>query len=165
MTIEQAEQISSRYRDLLTDTDKRGSRQDPSLLPAPKETILKAIKVEIAQLQFIDALSEKLLKPLINAAMFLDSFSRSSLNSGDFIRAMQSRRKEIEQFVEDLSQIRRGDPFYWQRVYQMIGISLETQATSFFEGMKLKFGFRPKAPVAEPVRPSQRVSLGRYIIE
>ena len=165
MTIQQAEQISARYRDLLSDTSKRGSRQDPSLLPAPKDTIMKAMQLEIAQFHFIDSLSENLLKPLINAAMFLDSFSRNPLDSAEFIKAMQTRRRQMEQFVQELTPIRRGDPFFWQRVYQLVGVSIDTQPTSFFEGMKLKFGFRPKPPPSDSSRPSHKVSLGRYILE
>ena len=165
MTIQQAEQISARYRELVSDTGRRGSRQDPSLLPASKETILQAIQLEIAQLHFLDVLSDRLLRPLVNAVMFLDSFSRNPMDSADFIQAMQSRRQEIERFVQEVKAIARTDPFFWQRIYQRIGISIETRATSFFEGMRLKLGFAPKSASTKPSAPAQKVSFGRYILE
>ena len=48
MTITEAEQFIRSYQEVLSDETKRGSRRDPSLLPAPKEWVMKAIKLEIA---------------------------------------------------------------------------------------------------------------------
>ena len=49
MTIQQAEQFIRAYLQVLSDDTKRGSRRDPSLLPAPKERVMKAIKLEMAR--------------------------------------------------------------------------------------------------------------------
>src|SRR2546430_11377187 len=76
MTIQQAEQWVRDYQSVLSGDTKRGSRRDPRLLPAPKEKLLQAIKLQFAQLFFFNShTNEDLTKPLIKAAMFLDSFS------------------------------------------------------------------------------------------
>src|SRR6267142_5354860 len=114
MTIQQAEQIIHAYQDLLSDESKRGSRRDPSLLPASKEQIMTAIKLEIAQLFIFNShTNESLIKPLTNAAMFLDSFSDLPIETTDFIQSMHRRRREIDSFYVELIKFDRAAPFYW----------------------------------------------------
>ena len=137
MTIQQAEQWVRDYQKVLSGDNKRGSRRDPRLLPAPKEKLLQAIKLQLAQLFFFNShTNEDLTKPLIKAAMFLDSFSDLPTGATEFIESMHRRRREIDSFCMELLKLQRSDQFYWQRVYAMLGINSETKTTSFFEGMK-----------------------------
>src|SRR5262249_23272923 len=103
MTIQQAERFIKDYLKLLTDDSKRGSRRDPSLLPVPKDEIIKAIKLELAQLFLLNShTNEELTKPLINGAMFIDSFSDLPFEASDFIESMHRRRREIDSFYVEL---------------------------------------------------------------
>ncbi|SRR6266511_2212120 len=146
MTIDQAERLSHAYQQVLADEEKRGGRRSPDLLPASKEQVVLALKLEIAQLFFIQAeVNESLCKPLINAAMFIDSFNELPMDAGTYIQSMQQRQHEMENFILELSKLERNHPFYWQRVYSILGITSETKTTSFFEGLKqrLRLGQRP----------------------
>jgi hypothetical protein len=148
MTIDQAEGVSQAYQQVLADDERRGGRRNPSLLPAPKETVIRALKLEIAQINHIQAEpNEGLYKPLINAAMFIDSFNDLPMDAGTFIQAMQQRQREMEDFIRELSKIERNHPFYWQRIYSLLGIASPTKTTSFFEGIKSRFrrGQKPNA--------------------
>ena|SRR6266516_3677137 len=141
MTIQQAEQWIRAYLEVLSDDTKRGSRRDPSLLPAPKERLMKAIKLEMAQLFLLNSHSnEDLTKPLINAAIFIDSFSEIPLETSEFIESMHRRRREIDSFYVELLKLDRADSFYWQRVYTILGIDVETKRTTFFQEIKQRFG-------------------------
>src|SRR5437773_3566242 len=141
MTIHQAEQYIHDYQEILADETKRGSRRDPSVLPAPKEWVLKAIKLEMAQLFLLNShTNESVTRPLINAAMFLDSFSELPFEPSEFIESMHRRRREIDSFYVELLKLDRKDGFYWQRVYAMIGIDVGTKKTTFFQEVKLRFG-------------------------
>src|ERR1051326_2273850 len=149
MTIHQAEQFIRAYQELLADDTKRGSRREPSLLPAPKESVMKAIKLEIAQLFLLNShTNESVTRPLINAAMFLDSFSELPLEPAEFIESMHRRRRELDAYYVELLKLDRRDAFYWQRVYTMVGIDIGTKRTTFFEEIKLRFGFGPKSDEA-----------------
>ena len=150
MTIDQAERVISAYQQVLADDEKRGGRRNPSLLPVPKEAVITALKIEIAHLFYIQAeTNESLCKPLISAAMFIDSFSDIPMDAGSFIQSMQQRQREMEDFVLELSKIERNHPFYWQRVYSLLGIASETKTTSFFEGLKMKLRFGQKSATAD----------------
>jgi hypothetical protein len=139
MTIDQAQRVCRAYQQLLADDEKRGGRRSPSLLPVPKETVIMALKLETAQQFFIHAEThEGLYKPLINAAMFIDSFSDFPMDAGTYIQSMQQRQREMDGFILELLKIERNHPFFWQRVYSLLGIESETKTTSFFEGLKLK---------------------------
>ena len=145
MTIQQAEQFIRAYLEVLSDDTKRGSRRDPSLLPAPKDRMMKAIKLEMAQLFLLNSHSnEDQTKPLINAAMFIDSFSDLPLETSQFIESMHRRRREIDSFYVELLRLDRTDPFYWQRVYTMLGIDIETKRTTFFQDLRERFGLGSK---------------------
>ena len=145
MTTDQATQLSLDYQQVLADQEKRGGRRSPHQLPAPKEIVITALKLEIAQLFFIQAeTNDTLWRPLINAAMFIDSFDDLPMEAGAYIEAMQQRRRELDDFVLELLRIERNHPFYWQRVYSLLGIASETKTTSFFEALKQKFRFRQK---------------------
>src|SRR5262249_51624516 len=134
MTITQAEQLIRDYQEILADESKRGSRRDPSVLPAPKECVMKAIKLEMAQLFLLNShTNESITRPLINAAMFLDSFSELPFEPSEFIASMHRRREEIDAFHMELSKLDRADGFFWQRVYAMIGIDVGTRKTTFFQ--------------------------------
>jgi len=165
MTTRQAEQWIQDYQKVLANNNKRGSRRDPTLLPAPKEQIVKAIKLQLAQLFLVNShTNEDLTRPLINAAMFLDSFSELPIEAAEFIEAMHRRRHEIDSFCVNLLTLDRRDPFYWQRIYTMLGISSETRKTSFLEGMKHRFGIGspaglPQAEDSAGPRPVGRLTL------
>ena len=124
----------------MADNEKLGGRRNPALLPASKEEILTAIKLEIAQLYFINSATEELLQPLIRAAMFIDSFTHEALDAVAFFEDMQRRRKEIQDFHGELMRIPRAAAFYWQRIYALIGVSLETKSHTFFNKLKCKLG-------------------------
>src|SRR6185295_12102835 len=98
MTIQQAEQLIRDYQRVLPQGAEKGSRRNPSLLPAPKEQLMTAIKLEIAQLFFINSLTDDLWGPLVQGAMFLDSFNDIPLAASSFIESMQRRRKEVDAF-------------------------------------------------------------------
>jgi len=76
-----------------------------------------AIKLQMAQLYYINAHTEEILKPLIDAAIVVDSFTHLPLDTAGFIRAMQERRAEFNDFYLDLVKINRSDEFFWQRIY------------------------------------------------
>src|SRR5512135_2285437 len=117
MTLQQAEAYIREYQQLLSEDPRRGSRRNPNLLPTSKENLLRAIKLQIAQLYYINAHTEDMLRPLIDAAIFVDSFSYLPLDTATFINAMQQRRTEFNEFYLDLVKINRNDRFFWQRVY------------------------------------------------
>ena len=145
MTIQQAEQFVRAYLQVLSDDTKRGSRRDPSLLPASKERVMKAIKLEMAHLFLLNShTNDDLAKPLINGAMFLDSFSELPLEPSEFIESMHRRRREIDSYYVELLKLDRTDAFYWQRVYTMLGIEIETRRTSFFQDLRQRFGLGSK---------------------
>ena len=163
MTIHQAEQIIRAYQEILADESKRGSRRDPSLLPAPKEWVMKAIKLEIAQLFLLNShTNETITRPLINAAMFLDSFSELPFEPSEFIESMHRRRREIDSYYVELLNLDRRDSFYWQRVYDMIGIDIGTKKTTFFQEIKLRFGLGSQANGEEF---NSRQPIGRLAID
>jgi hypothetical protein len=163
MTINQAEHFIRAYQEILADESKRGSRRDPSVLPVSKECVMKAIKLEIAQLFLLNShTNESLTRPLLNAAMFLDSFSELPFEPSEFIESMHRRRREIESYYLDLLKLDRGDSFYWQRVYTMLGIEIGTKKTTFFQEMKLRLGIGPR-PESEEV--PDRQPVGRLAID
>jgi hypothetical protein len=140
MTSQEARDYIRKYLEVLDDQQKLGGRRNPALLPTSKENIITAIKLEIAQLYFINSASEEILQPLIRAAMFIDSFTHDALDTAAFVEAMQRRRQEIQDFHSQLMQITRSDRFYWQRIYALIGVSLETKSHTFFDNLKCKLG-------------------------
>ena len=163
MTIHQAEQFIRAYQEILADESKRGSRRDPSILPAPKEGVMQAIKLEIANLFLLNShTNESITRPLINAAMFLDSFSELPFEPAEFIESMHRRRREIDLFYVELLKLDRGDSFYWQRVYTMIGIEIGTKKTTFFQEMKLRLGIVPRE---ESEDLSYRQPVGRLALD
>ena len=166
MTIHQAEQFIRDYQKVLADVTKRGSRRDPSLLPAPKEQIIKSIKLQIAQLFYLNShTNEDFLRPLINAAVFIDSFSELPLETSDFIESMHRRRREMDSFYLELIKLDRTDSFYWQRIFTMLGISSETRKTSFLEGMKQRLGIGSRAGFPGTDDLTGRRPVGRLTID
>jgi hypothetical protein len=162
MTIQQAEQFIRAYLLVLSDDTKRGSRRDPSFLPTPKENMMKAIKLEMAQLFLLNShTNEDQTKPLINGAMFIDSFSDLPLETSQFIESMHRRRREIDSFYVELLRLNRTDPFYWQRVYSILGIDVETKRTTFFQDLRERFGMGSKAEGEETLgrRPVGRLAI------
>jgi hypothetical protein len=162
MTIQQAEQFIRAYLQVLSDDTKRGSRRDPALLPMPKDQMMKAIKLEMAQLFLLNShTNEDQTKPLINGAMFIDSFSDLPLETSQFIESMHRRRREIDSFYVELLRLDRTDAFYWQRVYTMLGIDVETRRTTFFQDLRERFGLGSKTGVEETLgrRPVGRLAI------
>jgi hypothetical protein len=131
--------------EVVADDDKRGGRRNPALLPTSKENILTAIKLEIAQLYFINSATEDLVRPLVRAAMFIDSFTQEALDTATFVQDMQKRQHEIQEFHKELMRIDREDNFYWQRIYALIGVSHETKSQTFFDNLKSRLGIGPKS--------------------
>jgi hypothetical protein len=163
MTLQQAETYIREYQQVLAEDPRRGNRRNPNLLPTSKDNLLRAIKIQIAQLYYINAHTDEILKPLIDAAMFVDSFSHLPLDTMGFIEAMQQRRGELNDFMLDLLKIDRTGRFFWQRVYSLIGVTFETRRTTFIDTLKLRFGIGMKTvpPSAEPAmrEPMGRISL------
>jgi len=155
MTLDHADALFRAYAKLLTDPAKRGARRSPSLLPAPKAALMRAFRMLIARLyvQGLDSAEE--LRPLIEAAMFLDSFNDEALDSLKFLAAMQQRRTELLDFQQELHGIPRNDPFFWQRVYALLGIGTETRRSTLFEHLKARLGrtVRPERPPVTPATP------------
>jgi hypothetical protein len=154
MTLDHADALFSAYSELLSDPTKRGARRSPSLLPAPKRVLMGAMRMLIARLYFqgLDTADE--IRPLTEAAMFLDSFNDEAIDSLKFLAAMQQRKTELLDFQQELTAISRNDPFFWQRVYAMLGISSETKRATLFEHIKARLvrTVRPERP-AVPDRP------------
>jgi hypothetical protein len=136
MTLDHAEALFRAYSKLLDDPEKRGARRSPSLLPAPKRTLMRAIRMLMARLytQGLDSGDE--LRAIIQAAMFLDSFNDDALDSLKFLAAMQIRRTELLDYHQQLTAIPRDDPFFWQRVYALLGIATETKRATLFDHIK-----------------------------
>jgi hypothetical protein len=156
MTTEQAEQLFKAYQEALGTEQDRGSRRSLSLLPAPKETVMRAVRLLLARLYYQARDTEDELKPLIQAAMFIDSFSNEPFDSVQFVGLMQSRRRELAEFYRELMNIRRTDQFFWQRVYAITGLASETKRTTFFDHIRSKLGVGPK-----PESPVQTVAARR----
>jgi hypothetical protein len=144
MTSQQARETIRRYEDVLAEEDRRGARRDPSLLPATKANVMKAIKIEIAQLFYIGSASDEMVQPLIRAAMFLDSFTHEPLDTVRFVETMQRRRAELEGFREELLGIGRDAPYYWQRIHALTGPAEEEKDETFFDTVKRKLGWGAK---------------------
>jgi len=124
---------------------------------------MQAIKLEIANLFLLNShTNESITRPLINAAMFLDSFSELPFEPSEFIESMHRRRREIDLFYVELLKLDRGDSFYWQRVYTMIGIEIGTKKTTFFQEMKLRLGIVPRE---ESEDLSYRQPVGRLALD
>ncbi len=163
MTLPQAEAYVREYQKLLLEDPQRGRRRNPDLLPTSKENLLQAIKLQIAQLYYVNGHSEERLKPLIEAAVFVDSFSDAPLDTASFIDAMQKRRAELNDFHLDLLKIDRGDPFFWQRIYERCGVSMETQRSTFVQSLKLRLGIG--VTETPEVSLARRGPLGRIAID
>jgi hypothetical protein len=163
MTLQQAETYIREYQQILSEDDRRGSRRNPNLLPTSKDNLVRAIKLQIAQLYYINAHTDELLKPLIDAALFVDSFSDMPLDTMGFIDCLQQRRTEIQEYQLDLLKIDRNSKFFWQRVYALTGVTFETRRTTLIENLKFRLGLGVKyvdAPRASAVRaPDERISL------
>jgi len=140
MKTEQAETILSDYQTVLLEEGKLGSRRSPSLLPTSKQEILRAIRMLVAQLYYQGLDDEESMRPLMQAAMFLDSFTDDALDSRGFVESMQARRQEILEFHQELHNVQRNDRYFWQRIYALAGISMETKSSTFFEAIKEKLG-------------------------
>ncbi len=140
MTSQEATDYVRKYRELLADNSKRGGRRNPALLPTSKENILTAIKLEIAQLYFMNSASEDHVQPLVRSAMFIDSFTHEALDTAGFVEDMQRRRAEFLNFHSELVKIKRDDAFFWQRIYALIGVSLETKSFTFFQNLRFQLG-------------------------
>lgn len=165
MTIDQAERLTKEYRRVLGEGDKRGGRRNPSQLPAPKDRIVTALKLELAQYFYIYGnTNDSIFKPVLDAMAFIDSFDDVPMDAARFIESMQRRRSEMERFLQELTKIERPHPFYWQRIYSILGITSETKTTSFFEGIKqkLKLGQQldlSATPWIERRPPSERLTI------
>jgi hypothetical protein len=144
MTTEQAETIFHEYSELLRDEEKRGSRRSPTLLPASRETVMRAIKILVARLYYRGIDNENTLRNLLQGAMFLDTFSDEAFDSLNLIDSMQKRRREIVEFYQELLNIRRDETFFWQRVYALAGVSCDTKRTTFFEHIRQRLGVTAK---------------------
>lgn len=166
MTLQQAENLIREFQQLIADESTRGARRNPFLLPAPKTTIMSAIKLLIAQLYCIGADDKLRLDPLTRAAMALDSFNDMPLGATEFIVAMQDRKREIEEFREALLSIRRNHPFFWQQVYPLAGIDTQTKRNTFFENLRDRFSQHFKGET-RPTAPSTSYdyAAGRYDID
>ncbi len=163
MTLQQAEAYVREYQQLLLEDARRGRRRDPGLLPTSKENLLRAIKLQIAQLYYLNGHSEDRLRPLLEAAVFVDSFSEEPLDTASFIDAMQKRRAELNDFHLDLLKINRDDPFFWQRIYELCGVSLETRRSTFVESFKLRLGLGTTE--TPEVHRTRRPPAGRLAID
>jgi hypothetical protein len=162
MTLQQAEAYIREYQQLLAEDPRRGIRRNPSLLPTSKENLLRAIKLQMAQLYYINAHTEDMLKPLIDAAMFVDSFSHMPLDTVNFIQAMQQRRAELNDYHLDLLKLNRSDRFFWQRIYSLCGVSFETRRSTFIESLKQKLGIgmtETAAVASTPLDPRERIAI------
>jgi len=155
MTLDHAEALFRAYSELLHDPEKRGARRSPSLLPAPKRTLMRAIRMLIARLytQGLDRSDE--LRAIIQAAMFLDSFNDDALDSLKFLAAMQLRRTELLDYHQQLTTIPRNDPFFWQRVYALLGIVTETKRATLFDHLKARLS-RVVRTEGSPAAPSPK---------
>ncbi len=164
MTLQQAENYVKEYQHILADEEKRGGRRNPTLLPASKEELMRAIKLLMAQLYRISSDTEEQIKPLLQAAMFIDSFSDMPLDSTGFITSMQGRRREILDFHRELRTIPSDDQFFWQRVYPLVGIGGETRRNTIFETIWERLKGGGKEAAAEPAsslgpRPTGRIAI------
>jgi hypothetical protein len=157
MMLEEAESLFQAYQSLLQDAEKRGARRSPSLLPAGKEEVIRAIRMLVARLYYQSQDTEDSLRPLLQAAMFVDSFSDEPIGSLEFVQAMQNRRRQFGEFYQELLGVAREDAFFWQRVYALAGISCDTKRSTFFEHLKQRLGRvmrnPPTTQPAESVNP------------
>ena len=166
MTLQQAEDLIRKFQDLIADQSTRGTRRNPSLLPAPKAQIMSALKLLVAQLYRIGADDKLRLDPLMRAAMTLDSFNDLPLDATEFIVAMQDRRREMDEFREVLLGISQNHPYFWQQVYPLAGIDTQTKRATFFESIRDRLSLRSRQ--SDTPAPQQRqydYASGRYDID
>jgi hypothetical protein len=123
-----------------------------------------AVKLEIAQLYYIGSATEELVQPLIHAAMFLDSFTHEPLDTGGFVQAMQRRRLELEEFHQQLLTLGRETAFFWQKIYALVGVNVETKHETIFDSVKRKLGFAAKGPSTSDTT-TARISDGRFELD
>jgi hypothetical protein len=64
---------------------------------------------------------------------------------------MKQRRREVIDFYQETLNIPRQDPFFWQRVYALAGISCETKRTTFFEHIRQRLGVAPRQTQQETI--------------
>ncbi len=140
MKLEEAQTIFSDYEEVLNQEGALGGRRSPSLLPTSKVEILHAIQLLVAQLYYQGLDDEQDLAPLIRGAMFLDSFTHDAVDGMSFVESMEARRSEIVAFHRGLLRIPRNDRYFWQRVYALAGMSVETKSSTFFETLKERLG-------------------------
>jgi len=167
MTLQRAEQLVQCLQDLIADESKRGTRRSPSLLPSPKPELLAAIKLVLAQLYMIGADDERRIEPLLRAAMMLDTFTDVPVGATEFVSAMVDRRAEIEGFRQKLRSISRSHPFFWQRVYPLAGVELQTRNDTLFQRLqrRLRGGPNLTSP-SEPVpKSAYDYAAGRYDLD
>jgi hypothetical protein len=138
MTRQHAEELVRHHQEVISDESVRGARRNPSLLPAPKSELIRSIKLAIAELYQIGADDEGRIEPLLRAAMMLDNFTHSAVGATEFVGAMVKRRKEMDQFREQLASIARDHPFFWQQVYSLAGIEEPTRSATLYERVKLR---------------------------
>jgi hypothetical protein len=167
MTVQQAEQLVRRLQALIGDDTQRGARRRPSLLPAPKSELLCAIRLCIAQLYLIGADDELRLAPIIRAAMAIDSFTDTPIGATEFVSAMVDRRREIEEYRGELARIPRDHNFFWQQVYPLAGIEVQTKRATIFETIqqRLKRPFQAEPGKRGSRQPDYDYVAGRYNLE
>jgi hypothetical protein len=117
-----------------------GARRSPAVLPASKEEIVLAIRMLTAKLYYQGLDDEDGMKPLFRAAMFLDSFTHDAPDSIKMLESMEARRQQLCDFQQELVNVPRNDPYFWQRVYALAGISTVTKGSTFFETLKARLG-------------------------
>jgi len=167
MTIQRAEQLLRELQGLLQDESQRGARRRPSLLPASKAELLCAIKLSIAQLYLIGADDDRRIDPIKQAAMALDSFTDTPVGATEFLERMVDRRREINEFREQLRQIPPNNQFFWQQVYSLVGIEMQTKRATFFQSLqqRMKLGPKAKPEGTSSNRPAYDYAAGRYDLD
>jgi hypothetical protein len=108
--------------------------------------LVRALKIVIANLRHQNLDTEERLKPVMTAAMFVDSFSDDPVDTTTFVKSMQGRKAEVERFYAAIQRIAPGHVFFWQQVYTLAGVPCETRRTTVFETLGQRLGLVPKPP-------------------
>jgi len=58
-----------------------------------------------------------------------------------------------------------ADPFYWQRIYTMLNITVETKKTSFFAELRQRLGLGSKSEPAGDEEFNGRRTVGRLTLD
>ena len=140
MTLEEAQEIVSKYGAALASGKDGEFARDKGLLPASRDRIVKAFKLvcafHIKQTGLSQELGEALINSLVSINLFADKVTYKQVNSNPTqgIQFMVENGRdgelfdEINQFIGKVYELNPNDPLYYQCVYTLANIEYRSNA-------------------------------------